>query len=109
MDKNYMDKFVCFYQELFNELYVIETIVNMTRNSCLEQEFNGQYYGATGENSAQLSAERNNYINMLTILSEKISNIMNLNLSAEREMLLQEHSNDSGRKITAESSTDQGS
>lgn len=109
MDKNHIDKFVCFYQELFNELYVIETIVNMTRNSCLEQEFNGQYYGTTGENSAQLSAERNNYINMLTILSEKISNIMNLNLSAEREVLLQKYSNNSSRKVTAESSANQSS
>ena len=43
--------------------------------------------------SAQLSAERNNYINMLTILSEKISNIMELNIAMENEILLQENSN----------------
>lgn len=92
MDMNHIDKFTCFYQELFNELYIIDSIVNMTKNSCLEREFSGQYYGATGENSAQLSAERNNYINMLTILSEKLANVINLNLTAENELLSQKNS-----------------
>ena len=32
-------------------------------------------------------------INMLTILSEKISNIMELNIAMENEILLQENSN----------------
>lgn len=109
MDKNHIDKFICFYQELFNELYVIDTIVNMTKNSCLEHEFRGQYYGTTGEYSIQLSAERNNYINMLTILSEKIANVMNLNLSAEKEILLQDNSHNSSRKITAERSANKSS
>ncbi len=97
MDKDHIDKFICFYQELFNELYVIDSIVSMTKSCCLEREFSGQYYGATGENSAQLSAERNNYINMLTILSEKLANVINLNITAERELLSQKNSYNSSR------------
>ena len=80
-------------EQIFNELYMADTIVNITRNSCLDREFSGQYYGIPAESSAQLSAERNNYINMLTILSEKISNIMELNIAMENEILLQENSN----------------
>ncbi len=81
-------------QQAFDELYIVDSIVNMTKSSCMEQEFNGQYYGASCECSKKLSAERNNYINMLTILSERISNIIHLNGLIENEYLLQDNSND---------------
>ncbi len=81
-------------QQAFDELYIIDSIVKMTKNSCLEYEFNGQYYGASCESSKKLSAERNNYINMLTLLSERISNIIHLNGLIENEFLLQDNSND---------------
>lgn len=81
-------------QQAFDELYIVDSIVKMTKNSCLEHEFNGQYYGANCESSKKLSAERNNYINMLTLLSERISNIIHLNGLIENEFLLQDNSND---------------
>ena len=72
-------------QQAFDELYIVDSIVKMTKNSCLEHEFNGQYYGASCESSKKLSAERNNYINMLTLLSERISNIIHLNGLIEKD------------------------
>ena len=93
MGTNHLNRLVGCYEQIFNELYMADTIVNITRNSCLDREFSGQYYGIPAESSAQLSAERNNYINMLTILSEKISNIMELNIAMENEILLQENYN----------------
>ena len=81
-------------QQAFDELYIVDSIVKMTKNSCLEHEFNGEYYGASCESSKKLSAERNNYINMLTLLSERISNIIHLNGLIENEFLLQNNSND---------------
>ena len=81
-------------QQAFDELYIVDSIVKMTKNSCLEHEFNGEYYGASCESSKKLSAERNNYINMLTLLSERISNIIHLNGLIENEFLLQDNSND---------------
>ena len=93
MGKDHINRLVCWYEQIFNELYMADTIVNLTKNSCLDREFNGQYYGIPTEASAQLSAERNNYINMLTILSEKISNIMELNIAMENEILLQDNTN----------------
>ena len=79
MGTSHLNRLVGCYEQIFNELYMAE--------------FSGQYYGIPAESSAQLSAERNNYINMLTILSEKISNIMELNIAMENEILLQENSN----------------
>ena len=81
-------------QQAFDELYIVDSIVKMTKNSCLEHEFNGEYYGASCESSKKLSAERNNYINMLTLLSERILNIIHLNGLIENEFLLQDNSND---------------
>lgn len=90
-----MDKLLSIYQQAFNELCVIDSIVQLTRKSCEDYEFSGQYYGISYEMVARLSAERNNYINMLNIVSERITNIINLNLSMEKEILLQQYSNNS--------------
>lgn len=103
MGKDHINRLLSGYEKIFDELYVADTIINITKSSCLNREFSGQYYGTTGEYSEQLSAERNNYINMLTILSEKISNIKELNILLENEVLLQENSYNRSRKITAES------
>lgn len=81
-------------QQALDELYIVDSIVKMTKNSCLEREFNGQYYGADIESSKKMSAERNNYINMLTVLSERIDNIMNINVNIENEFLLHNNTND---------------
>ena len=75
-------------EKLFNELENINTVLLMTKTFCMEKEFNRQYYGISEESVLQLSEERNNYINMLVILSEKINTARNLNLSLERELRL---------------------
>lgn len=96
-------------EQIFEELYAVDTIVNITKNSCLEREFRGQYYGTSSNESIKLSEERNNYINMLTILSEKISKLKMLNLSIENEILLQKNADNGGRKIAAQSTADKRS
>lgn len=83
-----------FHQKAFDELFVIDTLVKLTKTSCLDKEFQGQYYGIPQTKSCELSAERNHYINMLSLLSEKISYIMELSLSMEKEILLQQNTND---------------
>lgn len=109
MGKDHINRLLSGYEKIFEELYVADTIVNVTKSSCLNREFSGQYYGTTGEYSEQLSSERNNYINMLTILSEKISNIKELNITLEKEILLEKNSHNRCRKVTAESSANKSS
>lgn len=70
----------------FNELYVIDTILQMTKKSCQDFEFSGQYYGLAENMALELSAERNNYINMFNLLLERTSNLMALNLSIEKRL-----------------------
>lgn len=96
MDNTHNNKLLYIHQEAFEELYMIDTFVQLTRTSCQECEFKGEYYGITNEMSKKLSAERNNYINMLSIISDKISNIMDLNLTMEREIMLQQNTNNCG-------------
>lgn len=89
MAKIHNSKIVALNQQTFEELYIIDSIIDVTRNTCENFEFNGQYYGITPDKSHQLSAERNNYINMLNILAEHIGNIKNLNLGLEKEVTLE--------------------
>lgn len=100
METNLSSKLLAYHQETFDELYIIDTIVQMTKKSCQDYEFSGQYYGIPMDMTAKLSAERNHYINMLNILSERISNIMSLNLSMENEIMLEQNANNCRREIT---------
>ena len=97
MTRYHNNKLLDIHEKTFNELYFADTIVEMTRQSCREREFNGQYYGIPAEMVAKLSAERNHYINMLDMLSERITNMKNLNLSLEQEIMLEQYSNNSCR------------
>ena len=85
-------KLVHFYQEAFEELYIIDTLVRMTKKSCEDHEFSGEYYGISKNMAVKLSEERNSYINMLTLLSEKVSNLKKIKLCMEKELTLQQNS-----------------
>lgn len=87
MSKNCGSQLLSFYQETFNELYKIDSLVQVTRTNCENIEFSGQYYGASREICTHLSAERNNYINVLTILSERITEIIDKSVLFENEIL----------------------
>lgn len=71
-------------EAVFSELYVMNTILQMTKKSCQELEFSGEYYGMSEDMAAKLSMERNNYINMINLMDERTSNLMNLNLTIEK-------------------------
>ena len=69
---------VKFYQKGYDELYKINTLLNVTKNRCQELEFKGEYYGIPYKKSIKLSSERNDYITMLEIISDKVSSLMSL-------------------------------
>ena len=75
-------------EQAFNEMYVVNTLINVTKQTCEEREFNGIYYGLKGDITKKISSERNDYINMLSVLSDKISSIMSLYVLMEKELTL---------------------
>jgi hypothetical protein len=85
---NGIRKNVCFvHDKAFDELYYLNTLVKMTKSSCQDREFRGEYFGMDCEGIKKLSSERNDYINMLNLMSDKLSNLININLSIENEIL----------------------
>ncbi len=84
-------------EELFGEIYVLNSAVNMVRNSCFEKENKSIYYGLVNDGVQKISNERNDYINMLTVAADKISNVISLNLAMEKELSLYQDSNDCSR------------
>lgn len=101
MDKNHnSNKLMNFCNQVFCELYVLDTLVKMTKEACEDREYNGQYYGIPVEKINKLSVERNNYINMLTLLSEKINRVMNINLQIEEELTLEQNPDNCSRQVT---------
>lgn len=109
MEKIVEKNLVNYYQETFDELCVINSVVKLVKNSCLEREFSGEYYGIPRDKTIYISEERNNYINMLNILSEKVTHIMNLQLFLEQENLLKHNSYNSCRQVTTQCSTNKRS
>lgn len=77
------------HDKAFNELYYVNTLVNMMKSSCEDKEYRGNYFGMDYEGIKKLSAERNDYINMLTLISDRLSSLININLSLEKELLHQ--------------------
>jgi hypothetical protein len=59
----------------------------MTKNYCQELEFKGEYYGCNNKIIKKLSIERNEYITMLTLIANKLEEVIALNLNIERELL----------------------
>ena len=88
MNKDHRKNLIEMNEEAFNQMYVVNTLINMTLQSCEEKENHGEYYGLTGELLKKISDERNDYINMLTVLSDKIDYVMSLYLSIEKELTL---------------------
>ena len=87
MFKNLVNEklFMC-ENDLFNELSSLESILKLTKESCYEQELNGNYYCSIKSNRIKLSEERNHYLNLLTIALEKINTLKAINLNLEKEL-----------------------
>ncbi len=86
MEKNRKSDLLSYNNKTFEELYIITTLIQMTKSACTEKEFKGQYYGSSTEAKNQLSAERNEYITMLTLASDRLSKLMEINLGIENKI-----------------------
>lgn len=64
---------------VFENIYVTESIIKLTLESCLEKELRSNHYNLSPDKSINLSEERNHYINLLNIALDKLSIIKELN------------------------------
>ena len=89
-------------EEIFNELYNAGVLLNATKCCCQDREFRGEYYGVPQNFIINISNERNEYLSLLTLLSDKINLINMLSNSIEKELTLHHDTDYCSRKITAE-------
>ena len=73
--------------EIISELYDANTLVNALKAYCQEREFKGEYYGIPKDYISEISEERNEYLSLLMILSDKLKLINKLNLCLENKIL----------------------
>jgi hypothetical protein len=73
---------------IFEKIFTLETVIKLTLSSCKEKEIKAEYYNITFNNIINLSEERNNYINMLTIALEKLEEIKTISSGFENEYVI---------------------
>ncbi len=97
MDYQYRNSLYSKYEQAFNELYILNSLINTTKILCEDREFKGKYYNIDLEKAKMLSEERNEYINMMSVLSDKIKHVINLYLALEKEFTLEQNANNCSR------------
>lgn len=73
-------------EDSINQLFCLESIIKMTKDSCQEKEFSAKYYNLSPKDKYTLSEERNQYINMLNIALDKVNNVIELNTAIENNL-----------------------
>ena len=76
-------------EEVIDEVYSADVLLNATICCCQEKEFRGEYYGIPEVFVKKISNERNEYLSLMTLLSDKIRYIGTLHEHIERELTLQ--------------------
>ncbi|MBE7711792.1 MAG: hypothetical protein E7Z92_06615 [Cyanobacteria bacterium SIG31] len=61
------------FESTVDELFILETLIKFTKETCLGYEISSQYYHLPIEEQVKLSKERNHYINMLSVVEEKLN------------------------------------
>lgn len=74
------------YDNIYEEIEQTDAIITTLKISCLNKEINGDYYNLNSMHSFNLSKERNQYINLLTVAQEKINKIKTLNNKMENNI-----------------------
>lgn len=67
-----MEVLIIMNDDFLNELEILESIINLFKKSCELCEINSIYYDLAANNIYKLSKERNDYINLLNVLQEKV-------------------------------------
>lgn len=80
------EEILSYFDDSFNSISTLESILKTTVNSCMNKEINSEYYNLEENDSQMLSEERNNYINLLEIALEKLISLKSVNLIIEKKL-----------------------
>ena len=97
-----INSILMYNEEIYNEIFNAGVLVNATKCCCQQKEFRGEYYGIPQKFIRKISDERNEYLSLLTLLSDKISHIHKLNNCIEDKLTLNKNTDYSSRQITTQ-------
>lgn len=84
---NMPNELLCNYvDESFETLAMLETILELTLKSCFLKENDAIYYDLSDNLKLELSKERNQYMNLLSVALEKVEHIKNINIALENRL-----------------------
>ena len=75
-----------YYENTFDIVFLLESIIKVTQETCIDKEIYSVHYNLSSKDKMSLSQERNNYINMLSLALDKLSNLKEINLYIEKEL-----------------------
>ena len=84
--KNSTQKVLLKFDDIYDLLNSLESIIKITQKACLNKEISSVYYNLTYNDRVILSEERNHYINMLSIALDKLSSLKDKNFIIEKEI-----------------------
>ena len=79
-------KVISSFEDSFDVLSSLESLIKATQNSCLNKECFSIYYNLSSKEKFTLSEERNHYINLLTIALDKVSSLKEIYVAIEKEL-----------------------
>ena len=74
--------------EAFSEIHNTSSLIDAVLTWCKDKEFRGEYYNIPRKYAVKLSEERNQYLSLLTMASDRLHNLKQLNINIEQELTL---------------------
>lgn len=74
-------------ESTFEEIYTIESLLEILQETLLNLELNSQYYNANENITIKISKERNKYINLIKLAKFSANKIENLSNKLEEYVL----------------------
>ncbi len=84
--KKMNETFISSLEDLIELILIIENLIKITKELCLNKEMLSIYYDLDKEKSHRISEERNSYINTLNIAIEKIAQVKIINEKLEENL-----------------------
>lgn len=89
--KNRKSDVLSYNNEAFREIHNTTSLIDAVLTCCQDKEFRGIYYDIPRKSAIKLSEERNGYMSLLTMASDRLNNLKQLNINIENELTLHQN------------------